>query len=225
MLGGASILAGLAIAVAPVGATAAPQDISSTHAYIQANYALARAGVARIGPAEAAIGRLDAELGQKCPGEGAGSVEDEAAEPLSYEVAVAMVSLAYGTGTGPIRTFIAATKRLRWSNDRITRLAVRYANSLHAYATLPLPDLCADVAAWKASGFQVTPATTAQIDAREQGVDLEAIPASLLAPYERGGDARVLERTEALEIKIENTEFSVGQNEWYELLGTLGLMP
>jgi hypothetical protein len=40
MLGRSTILAALALALAPVPAIATPQDIAATHAYIQANYAL-----------------------------------------------------------------------------------------------------------------------------------------------------------------------------------------
>jgi hypothetical protein len=220
-----ALLAGLVIALTPIRAVAASSDINATHAYIQANYALARASVARIGTGQAKIQQLNAQLAHECPLVGAGSPEDEASEPMSAEVAVALWSIAYGTDAGPIRSFLATAKRLHWSNHRITALAERYANSLEDYATLPLPDLCGEVASWKASGFQVVPATTTRLVAREQAVNLEALPSSLLARFERGNDAATLARTEALEVKLEENEFLLGQGDWYELLETLGVRP
>jgi hypothetical protein len=218
-------VAAMTIWVLPAQASAAPADVVATHDYIQANYALAKASVALIGAGQAKIERLNTQLAHECPGEGAGSLENEASQPVSYEVAVALVSIAYGTDAGPIRTFIGQTKRLHWSDHAITAAAERYTNSLHDYATLPLPELCAEVASWSASGFQVIPATTTRSVAREQAIELEAIPSRLLAPYERGADASILARTEALEIKLEENEFLVGQVDWYQLVETLGLKP
>jgi len=225
MLRRAAVLAGLVMALTPIRAVAASSDILATHAYIQANYALARASVARIGAGQAKIQQLNTQLASECPLVGAGSPEDAAAEPVSAEVAVALWSIAYGTDAGPIRSFLGIAKRLHWSDHRITALAERYANSLHAYATLPLPDLCGDVGSWKASGFQIIPATTTSSVAREQAVELEAGPSRLLARFERWSDAAMLACTEALEVKLEENEFLLGQGDWYEVLETLGVRP
>jgi len=225
MLRRSTFLAGLIVAVTPIQALAAPGDIVATHDYIQANYALAKASVALIGAGQAKIEHLNSQLAHECPGEGAGSPEDEAAQPMSYEVAVALWSIAYGTDAGPIRTFVQAAGRLHWSNQRITMLARHYADALHAYATLPLPDLCAEVGAFKASGFQTIPPATTRLVAREQAIEASAVPSSLLAPYERGADASVLARTEALEIKLEANEFLLGQGDWFQVLDTIGLKP
>jgi hypothetical protein len=225
MLRRSTFLAALIVALTPIQAIAGPGDVVATHAYIQANYALAKASVALIGAGQARIERLNAKLAHECPNEGAGSPEDEASQPVSYEVAVALWSIAYGTDAGPIRTFVQVAGRLHWSDQRITRLARRYADGLHAYATLPLPDLCAEVGAFKASGFQTIPPATTRLVAREQAIDATAIPSGLLVPYERGADASVLARTEALEIKLEENEFLLGQGDWFQVLETIGLKP
>jgi hypothetical protein len=207
----------------PAQGLAAPQDIAATHAYIRANYALAHASVARIGVAQAKIERLNGQLERECPHEGAGSPENEASQPVPHEVVVAMWSIAYGINAGPIRTFINATKRLRWSDHRLTSIAESYARSLHEMATLPLPDLCGDVRAWKASGFQVVPAATASLVQRVEAIELKTIPPRLLARYERGADSGTLASTVRLETKLEENEIILGQNDWQQLLGTLGL--
>jgi hypothetical protein len=220
VLGGAPALA---LGVAATPALAAPSDVAATHAYIQANYALAQAGVARIHPVEARIRRYNGELASTCPHVGLGSPPVGASQPMSYEVAVALWSIAYGANAGPIHTFAKAIAHLKWSNHAITRRAALYARSLVEFATLHMPNLCEDVRTWKASGFQTIAASVSALDAHEQNIELEALPAALLAPYERGGDASTLERTTKLEIKLEEEEFLVGQGDWIEVLETLGL--
>lgn len=215
----------LALAVAPTQARASPQDVSATHAYIEANYALARASVAVIAPAQAKIEGLNGSLAQECPLLGAGSPENEASQPISHEVAVAILSLKYGADAGAIRTFLNATGRLRWSNATVTRAARRYAGDLRELASVTLPSLCADVRTWKASGFQVVPAAVASLVARVEGTVPAPIPSRLLSPFERGADARLLARTMSLETKLEENEFRVSQLDWYQLLETVGLNP
>jgi hypothetical protein len=223
MLGRSVLFAALALGLMPAQALATPQDIAATHAYIQANYALARASVARIGVGQAKIERLNGQLARECPREGAGSPENEASQPVPHEVVVALWSIAYGTDAGPIRAFINATKRLRWSDRRLTNIAESYARSLYEMATLPLPDLCGDVRAWKASGFQLVPAATARLVQRVEAIELKTIPPRLLARYERGADSGTLAGTARLETKLEETEIIIGQNDWQQLLGTLAL--
>jgi hypothetical protein len=136
---------------------------------------------------------------------------------------VALWSLAYGADAEPIHTFLETVGRLRWSNHTITRTAERYASNLHELATLPLPDLCTDVRSWKTSGFQVIPAAVVSLVRRVEAIEPKTIPPRLLAPYERGADASILARTIRLERRIEENEFIVGQNDWIQVLETLGL--
>jgi hypothetical protein len=215
----------LVLGMAPATAIATPQDIAATHTYIRADYALARAGDAKVGAAQAKVEELNRKLGRECPNVGAGSPEDEASQPLSYEVAVALWSVSYGTGAGPIRTFVDAVGRLRWSDRRLTRIAQSYATSLHELATLPLPDLCGDVRAWKAGGFKTVPAATTAIDRRVEGIEAKSIPARLLAPYEQPTDRIILARATRLEAKLEEFEISTGFSDWDQVLATLGLNP
>jgi hypothetical protein len=216
-------IAAIALLLAPSAALASQQDLTATHAYVKANYALSRAGVARIRTAQAGVEALDRKLGAECPLVGKGTPETEASQPMSYEVAVALWSVAYGTNAGPIRTFAKALRPLRWSNPRITRLAQSYAGSLVALATLPLPDLCADVRAWTASGFRVVPAHVAELDRRVEAIEPNPVAPKLLAPYERGADASVVANTRRLEVKLAENEFVLGQDDWIKVLKTLGL--
>jgi len=223
MLKRATMIAVLALALALPHGEASASDVSATHAYIQANYALNRAGVSLIHPAEAKIQAYNRRIAAECPRAGAGAPQTDAAYPMSYEVAVALWSLSYGTAAAPIRKFVSAVKPLHWSNARLTRIAHDYATSLHELSTLPLPDLCGDVRAWAASGFQAIAPRTTQLDRRLEAIEGETIPPKLLAPFERGRDARVVARTRSLEVKLAEEEFVVGQTDWDQVQETLAL--
>jgi hypothetical protein len=212
------------VLIAALGAQgAAASNVSATHAYIQANYALAKAGVARIGAIQAKVQALNSSLAQQCPGAGRGAPELESTQPVSGEVVAALWSIAYAANASPIATFVSTVKHLRWSGGRITRIVSRYARSLHELATLPMPDLCEDVRSFAASGFRSPPARTIALVEHAESLELNPVPAQLLAPFERGSDANVLAKTARLELKLEEQEFSLGQTDWLEVLATLGL--
>lgn len=207
-----------------VGAQAAEaSNLSATHAYIQANYAVAKAGVARIGTIQSKVLALNTSLSQQCPGAGKGAPPLEVTQPVSAEVVAALWAIAYQTNAAPIATFISKVKHLRWSNPRITNIVARYARSLHELATLPLPNLCEDVRAFAAGGFRAAPARAVMLSEHAEAIELEPVPARLLARYERGSDSGVLAKTAVLELKLEEQEFSLGQTDWLLVLATLGL--
>jgi hypothetical protein len=217
------ILTILALAVAPARALATPLDVAATHAYIRANYAFVSTSEAKTGPTQAKVEAFNRQLGHECPNVGAGSPEDEASQPVSHEVAVALWSVSYGIDAGAIRTFVHTVRRLRWSNQRLTRIAHDYATDLTELATLPLPNLCGDVRAWKASGFTTVPADASSLVQRVEAIELKTIPPSLLAPYEQPADRGILARTIHLETKLEQFEVGTGFSDWDLVLGTLGL--
>jgi hypothetical protein len=217
------LLVTLALGIAPAQSLASSRDIAATHAYIQANYGLARSGVAAIGPVEAKIARLNSQLAGECPRVGAGSPQNEASQPMSHEVTVALWSIAFGTEARAIHAFANTVGRLRWSNHAITRAAQSYVRNLSELAVLPMPNLCADVLSWKQTGFQTISAAVVSLVDRVDAIELKPVPARSLAPYERGADAGVLARTKPLEMKLAEQEFVVGQTDWIRVLGTLGL--
>jgi hypothetical protein len=218
-----TLLAGLVLTIAPAQATAAPLDLAATHAYIQASHKLAQASVSRINPAQAKIVRLNGKLAGECPRIGAGSPQNDASQPVSGLVVVAEWSIAYGTNAGPIRTFANTVTRLHWSSQSTTRIAKRYATSLHEMATLPMPDLCQVIRTWKASGFQVLPAGVDSLLKHAEAIELNKVPPRLLAPFERGADASTLAQTERLQAKIAEAEFVNGVHDTFQMLDTLAL--
>jgi hypothetical protein len=212
-----------ALAIAPAGALATPQDAAATHAYIEANFALAQASQARAAIAQAAAVRLTGRVTRACHDAGAGSPENEESQKVSYEAVGALWSVIYGADTGPIRVFVRAVAPLRWSNPKLTRAAQGYARSLHELATLALPNLCADVRTWSTGGFRTVPAATIRFDKYVEAIEGHTIAPRLLTPYERPGDRGIVERTTRLETKLEHTETVTGFNDWDTLLEALGL--
>ena len=215
----------LALATAPSPALASSRDVAATHTAIVAGYALARAGVATINVAQAKIESFDRKLAAECPGVGSGTPENEASQPMSHEVAVALWSIAYGSAAGPIKRFATAMRPLRWTSARINRVARNLVANLTALATIPLPDLCGDVRAWKASGFTTIPRDVTELVSRVESLGLPQIPWRLLSRYMRGDDARRVAYIRRAERKIAEAEFVKGQRDWYLVLQTLGLPP
>ncbi len=216
-----AVVAAVVLAAAPAQAHAS--DVASTHAYIEARYQLARAGVALIHPVEHKVSQAIAGYGRECPKAGLGSLQTEASQPMSYEVAVALWEIEYGTAAAPIHAFVRATQHLRWSNSAIAHAASRYARDLSTLAALKVPPLCESIHAWKLTGFQQMPAAVASQVSRVEGVEPLPVSPGLLARFERGSDASVLHRTLGLERKITEQEFLVGQIDWLKALDTLGL--
>ena len=215
----------LTLAMAPSPALASSQDVAATHTAIVAGYALARAGVATIKIAQSKIESFNRRLAAECPGVGSGTPETEASQPMSYEVAAALWSIAYGSAAGPIKRFARAIRPLRWTSARINRVARTLVASLTALASIPLPDLCGDVRAWSASGFRTIPRRVVELDRRVESLELPEIPWRLLAPYVRRGDEGLVAYIKRAERRIAEAEFVLGQSDWYKVLKTLGLPP
>jgi hypothetical protein len=217
------VIAAFGLCLAPASVLAAPQDVASTHAYIQAYSALTRARAAKFGAIQAKVDQLNSRLARECPLIGTGSLQDEASQRVTAEVAAALWSIEYGTDAGPIRTFVNAVKRLRFSNRAITRVAQKYANDLRVLSTIPLPNLCGDVGTWKANGFQTLPATTVAIDDRVEGIEPKPLSQQLLAPYERGSDASLMAQAVRQQLSLEEREFTTGLHDLLKVLATLAL--
>jgi hypothetical protein len=215
----------LAFAFAPSAASASPEDVASTHTAIVAGYALARAGVATIPVAQSKIQHYKRKLAGQCPNAAAGALENEAAQPMSHEVAVALWSIAYGSAAGPIRKFVKVIKPLHWTNPRVNRAAHSFASNLSGLASIPLPDLCADIRSWVATGFTKIPQHVLELDRHVETLELPEIQWKLVRPYVRGGDASLVSYIKRAERKIAEAEFMLGQKDWYQVCETLGLPP
>jgi hypothetical protein len=224
MLGRLAILAAvLTVGLAPAGASAAPRDVASTHAYVAAAYTALHAVVSKWSSVEAEIGKLNQRFHTECPAVGAGSPQSEEEQKLSYEVAGALWATGYRTEAKVVRAFVKALKPLSWSNPAITRRARKLAKGLQEMTALPVPDLCGDVRAWAAGGYRAVPATTEQYDRHVEAIEVKEIPRGLLNPYVQPADKGLVARTERLATQFEELEFKRGQDDWNMLLETLAL--
>jgi len=217
------VIAMLTVGIAPTGAAAAQQDTASTHAYLVSSYALLHEVVATWPTVEARIHKLNQKFRAECPLVGAGSPQSEEEQKLSYEVAGALWATGYGTDAGLIRTYVRALKPLRWSNPAVNRSARRLATGLHEMTLLQVPDLCGDVRAWGAGGFQAVTAATKQYDRHVEAIEVKELPRRLLSPYVQPADRGLRARVERLNTRYEELEFGKGQDDWLMLLDTLAL--
>jgi hypothetical protein len=137
-------------------------DASSTEAYVRANYALVLAGHRAIPTARARIAALRQRLRRECGAVVAGSPQDEDSEKLTWEVIGAMTIVGYQPGMPAAVRFTRTVSKLRWSSAGLTRAVHAYARKGLAEVRTPLPDVCADLRAWKASGYTSLPQSTVQ---------------------------------------------------------------
>jgi hypothetical protein len=135
-------------------------DVASTEAYVRANYALVLAAHRDTATARAKIAALRERLRRECPAVVAGSPQNEDSEKLTWEVIGAMTITGYQPGAAAGARFARAVSKLSWSNGALTRAVHAYARKGLAEVRTPLPDVCGDLRAWKASGYTALPAST-----------------------------------------------------------------
>jgi hypothetical protein len=213
----------LALTLAPTTAGATSRDIASTHAYLTASYALLHTAVSTWPSVERNIHKLSLRLHAECANAGAGSPENEEAQKLTYEAAGALWAVGYHTDIASIHAYSNTLRRLTWSNPEITRDAHRLARGLLEMTTLKVPDICADVRAWRANGFGAMPTNVEPYDRHVEAIDIHEIPQRLLTPYVQRADNPLRRRVEHLATQFEELEFMRGQADWIALLEVIGL--
>jgi hypothetical protein len=198
----------LAIAGAPPAALARSENAAATRTYLQANYAFVRAARSNLAAGNAALRSLVRQITGECPLAAAESPQNHDSEQLSDEVVGALTVVAYRPDAAAAGAFARAVGGLRWSSRTLMRKIRTYAAQLEGLAKLAVPDVCADVKAWAAGGYQSLPASTQQFIQRYDEVDIEAeeIPQRLLAPYESAAGMSLARRTQQLEVPIADAE-------------------
>jgi hypothetical protein len=217
----------VALLAAPALALATPGDVVATQRYVQANYALVQAGNAKLRTVEGVFLNLKAKLGGECASVAANSPQNEDSTQLTNEVIGAVVLSAYDTDQPAGARFTRTVEGLRWSSRKLTSVLQSYATKLKVLNTLAVPNVCADVRAWIASGYQTLPASTVRFDQQfvPNWVAIGELPSGLLAPYERPSQRAVLRRTAQLESKLTEFEAEDGVNTWGDIMDTLVLSP
>ncbi len=214
----------LVLLLVPAPALASSQA-AATHTAIAADYALSRVRVGMISSTQGKVEKYNSQLAGECPNAGAGTPENEAAEPMAGEVADALWSIDYGATAGPIQRFASAIKPLRWSSAPFNHAIHMLASSLSGLSKLSLPNLCADVRSWTASGFKTVPPHVEELDQRVETLQLPEVPWKQVARYVHGKEAGMVSYIEHAELKLAEAEFMLGQRDWYQVIATVGLQP
>ena len=226
MLGRLGIVMGVfAVGLMPAasGASAASRDEASTHAYLVAGYTVLHAVVGTWSHLETDLRKLNGRFHAECPKVGLGGPQSEEEQRLAYEVAGALWATAYHTDAGIVRKFVKAVRPLRWSDPAVNRSARRFVTGLREMTELSVPDLCGDVRAWIAGGFNAVSPTTERYDKHVEAIEVKQVPRRLLIKYVQPSDRALLDRVERLNTRFSELEFTTGQDVWDSLLETLAL--
>jgi len=220
------LIASLALLAAPASSLATSSDVSATQKYIQANYALVQSGSSKLGAARAALRATQRRIEAECPRAAAESPQNADSTQLSNEVIGAMVTSAYHTDVPAGNRFIRATQGLRWSSRSLTSAVQSYVHSVKVLNALAPPNVCADVRAWVASGYQTLPATTVQFDQQfmPNWVAIGLLPGGLSA-FEQSSQRGIVRRTNALEDQLTEFEAGDGVETWGNIMNALVLNP
>jgi hypothetical protein len=227
--GRARLAFALALAVgalaAPATAHAAGGDAAATQRYLAENLKLVRIAVAHIPAAKAAIDGVLSHVRSHCPGAAAESPQDPESTQLSNEVIGAMVTSALHVDLPDLRKFVRVDTGLRWSSSGLTRTVREYVSKVATMGGLAIPDVCADVRAWAASGFRTLPAATLSFSPRfmESWVALGEVPAGL-SRFISGGQRGLVNAASRLESQLSEFEANEVEN-WGRIMNTLGLHP
>lgn len=208
------VSAACASLLTPPLASAGVDDVAATRSYLRAGYAYERS-VSREAPAgEAALAATASRIAGGCPSALTYAPRDEAFEEIEEEIGVTL-SASYRLGAPTLRApalrLAGRIARLRWSNRRLTRLVHAEAAEERANTTIAPADVCADIAAWKASAYATLPPDALRFVARTNRIEAlsfvgfteesrEAIIRRLLGRFEEGRErvqARRLARLEA----------------------------
>lgn len=210
--------------VAPAAAVAASShDIAAARTVLTSGYETLRAVLRSWPKVEASMRDLDRRFARECPGVGAGSPQTEAEKRLSYEVAGALWATSYRADAPIVRRFIHRVTGVTSSNPRLNRRVYKFLNGLNEMLALQVPDICADVRAWTASGYQRIPTSTLQFDRHVEAIDVEIPSPKLADPYLVPSDRALVPKLERLITRFEEREFTVGQRYWNALLETLAV--
>jgi hypothetical protein len=218
----------LTIIAAYLGATgsaaaASSHDVGAARTVLTSGYKTLQAVLHSWPKVEASFRALNHRFARECPGVGTGIPQTEAEKRLSYEVAGALWATAYQVDATIVRRFIHQVTGVTSSNPRLNRRVYKFLNGLDEMLALRVPDICSDVRAWTASGYQRIPAGTLQFDRHVEAIDVEIPSPKLADPYLVASDRSLVPKLERLIIRFEELEFTTGQQYWNQLLETLAV--
>lgn len=214
----------LLAALSSSSALGASSNVASTASYLRANYVLVSSGHAKIHLVEARLAGLLARVRSECPRVVVGSPQNEESEQLTWEVIGTMTITAYQPGAQAAAKFARAVGGLRWGNAKLTGAVRQYARQLNTEVNTPLPNICADLRQWAASGYTKLPQSTIAFKRTfyENYVGIGFVPKPMLAPYLRPTQSALLQRTHKYELELLEVEARAVET-FGKLIDSLGL--
>jgi hypothetical protein len=209
-------------------------DAAATRAYVLASEVYAGEVSAEVSVSIAAIEARASETAGECPAALIYAPRDGAFGELGEE----MTNMLFYAGAAPTSatrlSFARAIGGLSWSDRRLTKLVREQAGVEVATVALALPDVCADIAAWKTSAYATLPESTtayltriATLESREYvGPSEEAIEAvieRLLRKYERPAERRAMKLVEHREQRTNKTRGRAEEAAKARLAAALGV--
>jgi hypothetical protein len=210
------------LACVPVGALAA-DDQAATRAYIGADFRLIHAATSKLHRGEATLRGILARVSRECPMVAARAPHDSHATELENEVIGAMATALIALDRPAGNAFVSATRRLRWSDPKLTRSVHRYVEDVRTLLALPQPNVCADFESWAASGFTTLSAATLTFTPRflHAWVVVGNLPPGLTRS-ETSAERPLIARTRRLEQEF--ADFEAREVETYgDVIRVLGL--
>jgi hypothetical protein len=210
----------------PQMSAAAPSstDRQATNAYLQADYAFYRTVAANIPGSEAAAGGIAARLESECPGVLANAPSSptlsstsppspaaihqfEQLATLNLELFYALTRTALAPDDAAVTTLVQALRPLKWTSTRLTHQVRAQRRELEGELSITIPDVCADMKAWVASGYRALSPGSAefvgQIKAESTSSDPEGAIEAALARKEDHAEKALAARTKRLRGKVQ----------------------
>lgn len=195
---------------APALASGRTDDASATRTYLHASEAYVRDNYPELAMRVAAIEARANEIAKECPSALTYAPRDEGFRQLAEATNSTVVYAGVVPISSVVLRFSHAIAHLRWSNRKLTRLVRSQVVQERSIAKLALPDVCADIAAWRSSTYMALPLDATAFLARlepieayfeERGESLEAVIVRLLKPYEDSAERRTFQYIERLEAR------------------------
>jgi hypothetical protein len=186
---------------------------------LRASEAYARGASAEVGASVSAIAVRAGEIAEECPSALTYAPRDAAFGEIGEETSTTLFYVGVASTSATRLAFARVVGRLSWSDRRLTRLVRAQATEEVAVVAVALPDVCADIEAWKASAYAALPESAsgflARVAAIESGSSVgragesrEAAIMRLLKQYEGPGARRTVVRLKRQE---QSTDRKLGE--------------
>jgi hypothetical protein len=232
------LITGLACAAfvclpAPALAGVSVSNAAATRAYLRAGAAYEESSYAKLGASAAAIEARASEIGGECPAALTYAPRDAAFEELGEAAGATLFYASLASTRSTLQRQSRAIAHLRGSDRRLTRLVRAEAAEERAVLAITLPDVCADIAAWRASAYAALPGSATAFVDRARAIEStsfvgpseesrEAVIMRLLRPYEGPAERRTAKRIQHLEAQVVSRLGTVATAARVKLAAALG---